>query len=171
MSAFTKTVMMTIAVAAIGLSGVAEAREGRVKARGQNGVVAAGAGPNGGAYARGRGAVQNDNGSVTSASGAVARGPNGGRGARASTTTVNPDGSATHQGGFVAEGAQGSVASSGSAARNADGTYSGARSTQATSATTGATYKGSTSYDSTTGVTRTATCTDAAGAAIVCPSR
>lgn len=171
MSVFTKTSMIALAVAALAISGVAEAREGRVKARGQNGVVAAGAGPNGGAAVRGRGAVQNDDGSVTAASGAAVRGPNGGRGARASTTTVNPDGSATRQGGFAAETDQGAIASSGSATRNADGTYSGSRATQATSAVTGNTYQGTTSYDPSTGITRTSTCTDASGAAITCPSR
>ena len=62
---FTKTLIAAAAIAAIVLSSAAEARQGRVVARGQNGAVAAGAGPNGGAYARGHGAVQNADGSVT----------------------------------------------------------------------------------------------------------
>jgi hypothetical protein len=161
---------MTLAAAALAFSmaGVAEAREGRIAARGQNGAVIAGAGPNGGAVVRGRGAVQNEDGSVTAGSAGAVRTPSGGRAARASTTTANPDGSATRRGGFAAEGANGSVASSGSATRNADGTASGSRSTSATNAA-GGTYQGTTTYDSATGITRTTVCTDPSGATVACP--
>lgn len=164
----TTALAATLAVTLIA-AGVAEAREGRVRARGDKGVVTGVAGPNGGAAVRGRGAVQNPDGSVTAGSAAAARTPQGGRAARASTTTVNPDGSATHKGGFAAEGANGGTAvSQGSATRNADGTVSGSRSTQAT-APSGATYQGTSSYDPATGVTRTTTCTNASGAVVACP--
>jgi hypothetical protein len=147
----------------------ADAREGRVKARGQNGVAAAGAGPNGGAFARGAGCVENQAGGQTCASGGAARTPNGSRAARASSTTVNPDGSATRRGGFAAKGANGgAVASTGATTRDADGNVSGQRETNATGAK-GATYQGQVTYDSTNGLARTATCKNAEGVVVPCP--
>lgn len=162
----------SLAVAAAALTlvagSVAEARQGRVAARGQNGAVVAGAGPNGGAGVRARGCTQGDT-SATCASGGAVRGPNGGRGARASTTTVNEDGSATRRSGLAAQGSDGgTLTSTGSTTRNADGTVNGARSTSATAAD-GSTYQGTTTYDPATGVTRTTTCTDASGAVVACP--
>jgi hypothetical protein len=53
--------------------------------------------------------------------------------------------------------------------RNADGTYSGVRTSTATSSATGNTYNGSTQVDPATGrPVRSASCTDAAGKAIAC---
>jgi hypothetical protein len=170
----TKMTTKILTAAALGLAFAvalaaphADAREGRVKARGEHGAVAAGAGPNGGAFARGAGAKQNADGSVTAASGGVARGPNGAKAARASTTTVNPDGSASRRGGFAASGANGAIASTGSTTRNADGTVDAQRTTEATGAK--GSYEGQTTYNSTTGVTRQTTCTDPSGAVVACP--
>ncbi len=162
------TLAVTLATGLVATS-VAEAREGRIRARGENGVAAAAAGPNGGAFARGRGAVQNQDGSVTSGSAGAIRTPQGARAVRGSTTTVNPDGSATRRSGFAAQSAQGGVVTSqGSSTLNADGTYSGARSTEATGPE-GATYQGTTTYNPETGVVRSATCTDPTGAVVACP--
>jgi hypothetical protein len=167
-----KTLMMlaasVCAIAVVG-AGVADAREGRVRARGENGVVTGAVGPSGGATVRGRGAVQNPDGSVTAGSAGAVRTPAGNAAVRASTTTVNPDGSAVRRSGFAAQGANGaSAVSEGTTTRNADGTYDSTRNTQATTAT-GNTYQGTTTYDPTTGVTRSTTCTDASGATIACP--
>lgn len=125
-------VAATALFALVAADATAQSR-GRVRAAGENGAVAAGVGPQGGAFVRGRGAVQNPDGSTTAAGGGAARGPNGGRVARGATTTVNPDGSATRRGAVAAQGPNGgSGSSTGSATRNADGTYSGARNTAAT---------------------------------------
>lgn len=148
----------------------ADAQRARVHARGNGGSVTAARGPNGSAI-RGHGAVQNADGSVTTASGGAFRTATG-AGARASTTTVNPDGSATHRGGFAAQGTRGSASSSGSLTRNADGTYSGGRTSSGTNAATGTSYNGSTQIDPTTGQpVHSGTCTDASGAVIACPRR
>lgn len=162
----------SLAVAAVTLTlaaaDVAEARQGRIAARGQNGAVVAGAGPNGGAGVRARGCAQGET-SVTCASGGAVRGPNGGRGARASRTIVNEDGSATRNSGLAVRGADGgALTSTGSTTRNSDGTVNGSRSTSAIAAD-GSTYQGTTTYDPATGLTRTTTCTDASGAAVACP--
>jgi len=162
----------SLAVAAAALTmvvaDVADARQGRVAARGQNGAVVAGAGPNGGAGVRARGCTQGDT-SATCASGGAVRSPNGDRGARASTTTVNEDGSATRTSGLAAQGADGgTLSSTGATTRNADGTVNGSRSSSAT-APDGSTYQGATTYDPATGVARTTTCTDASGAVVTCP--
>ena len=150
--------------------GTAEARQGIVKARGPNGAATAVRGPNGGAGMRGRGMVQNEDGSVTRASGGAWRNANGGTSLRGRTTTVNPDGSATHSGSAYASGAKGTAESSGSFARDADGNWTGSRNSSATNAETGNSYAGSVSIDPATGKpVRTATCTDASGTVIACP--
>lgn len=167
----TKTLSILAAAAAVTLAIVpaADAASGRVKARGANGGFAAGT-HNGNSYARGWGVRQNADGSTTYGSGGAFRLNNGAAGVRGSTTTVNPDGSATRQGGFAASGSKGSVTSQGSATRSADGTLSGSRNTDVTAAN-GNTYSGTTTYDPATGVTHTATCRDASGGSISCPSR
>lgn len=96
---------------------------------------------------------------------------NGGTVSRVGKFQKNADGSATRQGAFSASGARGDVTSSGSTTRNADGTVSVSRDTQATNSATGNSANVSTTYQSGQGVTRTVTCTDAAGAAIPCPTR
>jgi len=159
-----------IAAAMLMGSGAAEARQGVIKARGQNGMVKAAHGPNGGSSIRGRGVRQNDDGSVTRASGAGYRTPNGGTSARRSATTVNPDGSLTRDARYDASGQNGSVNSAGSVYRDSDGNWSGSRSTSATNANNGNSYQGSTWIDPATGKpVHSGTCYDAAGAAIACP--
>ena len=54
--------------------------------------------------------------------------------------------------------------------RNADGSASGERSTTATNADTGVTYNGSTTYTKGSGVSRSASCTDASGNTVTCGS-
>lgn len=166
----TLTIMIgSVAALALVAADASAQSRGRVRAQGDNGMVAAGAGPQGGAYVRGRGAVHNADGSVTSASGGAVRGPNGGRAGRASTMTVNPDGSATRQSVAGGQGPNGGQAiTSGETTRNADGTYSTTRNTSATGPQ-GATYSGQTTYDPVNGVQRNATCTNTAGQVVPCP--
>ncbi len=148
----------------------AEARQGVVRVHGTNGAASAVKGPNGGAAIRGRGAVQNEDGSVTAGRGAAYRRPNGGTGVRGSTTTVNPDGSGTHSGAYSASGPNGSVDSAGAVSRDAAGNWSGGRSTSATNATTGNSYQGSTSIDPETGQpVHSGSCYNANGDPISCP--
>jgi hypothetical protein len=100
-----------------------------------------------------------------------ADGGNGGSAARAGKTTIAADGSATHQSGVVAQSAKGSVESSGGATRDAAGNVTQARSSTVTSATTGNTMNTSSSYSKDTGVTRSASCYNASGVSIACPTR
>ena len=124
------------------------------------GFIAGGSSASGAAYLRGR-SVSRDG------SGGVYRGPNGGTAVRAGQTTRSADGTISHQSGFAAQGAGGgSVQSSGGLTRSAAGVNQ-SRATTATAAN-GNTYSGSTSYDPQTGLSHTATCTDAAGNAIAC---
>ena len=166
------TSKLTTAVAVFGLiatATIANARPNRVRAAGQNGSIGVISGPNGSAM-RTRGAVQNADGSVTSGRAGGFKAANGATGGRASTTTVNPDGSANRRSMRGASGAAGNYATASDVTRNADGTYSGGRTTSATNAATGNTYNGSTQIDPATGKpVRTATCTDAAGNSIACP--
>lgn len=109
------------------------------------------------------------NGRVSS--GGTFHGPNGAVGGRAGTTTFSSDGSAQHQSGMAVSGSQGSVKSTGSATVDANGNVTQSRDTSVTNATTGNSYQGSTSYNSSTGVTHSATCYDGSGNVIACPSR
>ncbi len=162
------SMLIPVLIGATVFASVAADAQSRGRVRTPNGVAAGATGPNG-TVVRGRGAVRNPDGSVTTASGGAYQTANG-QGARGATTTVNPDGSATRRGGFAAEGTRGSAASSGSVTRNADGTYSGGRTTTGTSATTGNSYNGSTQIDPATGKpVRSGTCTNASGAVIACP--
>lgn len=169
MSAIKTFAILAATASLLATSIAAEARPTRVKAAGNNGAVSAVKGPNGSAV-RGRGAVRNADGSVTAGSGGAFKTANGGKGYRGSTTTVNPDGSANRRSALSGSGAKGSVSSQSDVTRNADGSYSGGRTTSATSATTGNSYNGSTQIDPATGKpVRTATCTNASGAVIPCP--
>lgn len=130
------------------------------------GRAVAARGPNGGAYARGR-AVQTDGmGNGTVASGRAFRGPDGATGARTGTTSRSDDGTVTHQGRLAANGAKGSVESSGGFTKTEDG-ITQSRTTTATGAN-GGSYQGSTSYDKNTGLTHSASCTDASGNSVPC---
>jgi hypothetical protein len=151
------------------MAATADARPTRAKAAGQNGSVTAIKGANGSGV-RARGAVKNADGSVTSGRTGAFQTANGAKGARGSTTTINPDGSANRRTARGATGARGSYGTTSDVTRNADGTYSGGRSTNATSNATGNTYNGSTQIDPATGKpVRSATCTNASGAVIACP--
>lgn len=126
-------------------------------------------GPNGAGVRRARGVATDGAGNATARSAAAVRGPNGGMARRAGSTQVNSDGSATHQSNVQATGAHGStVQSSGSATRSADGSVTQSREASATNARTGNSVRSSVSYDSNTGVSRSATCYDASGAVIAC---
>ncbi len=151
-------------------AGVAEARQGVIRARGPNGAVTAVKGPNGGGAIRASGVRQNPDGSVSRASGGAYRTPNGGTSVRRSATTVNPDGSVSRNGAYDASGPRGSVSSNGSVSRDAYGNWTGGRSTSATNAATGNSYQGSTMIDPTTGKpVHSGTCYDASGVVIACP--
>lgn len=127
-------------------------------------------GPNG-AVLRGRTATTDGqgNGSVTSRGAAM--GAQGGMAVRQGSTTRNADGSASHSGAVSAQNAQGSLQSSGGATRNADGTVTQARTSTATSAATGNSVQTQSSYGKDTGLARSATCYDASGTAMPCPTR
>lgn len=157
------------AIALLTLADTASAATGHVRARGANGMVAAGS-SNGNSYVRGRGHTTNSDGSLTAASGGAFKLNNGAYGARASTTTVNPDGSATHSGSAYTAGARGTASTTGGFTRNADGTVSGARDTDITAAN-GNGYSGSTTYATGSGVSHSGSCHDASGATIACPGR
>lgn len=124
-----------------------------------------------GVAVRGRAVRTDGQGNATAVSGGAVKGVNGGSAARAGKTTVAVDGSATHQSGVTAQSAKGSLESSGSATRDAAGNVTQARSSTVTSATTGNTLNTSSSYSKDTGVTRSASCYNAAGASIACPTR
>ena len=109
------------------------------------------------------------NGSVTRRGAAV--GAQGGVAARQGSTTRSADGSASHSGTVSAQNAQGSLHSSGGASRNADGSVEQARSTTATSAATGNSVQTQSSYSKDSGLSRSATCYDASGTAMACPTR
>ncbi len=162
---------MAAAVAALMITSVAaDARPKRAKASGPNGSITAVQGVNGSGV-RARGAKQNADGSVTTGRAGAFKTANGAQGGRASSTTVNPDRSANRVSKRGASGEAGTYSSSSDVTRNADGSYSGGRTTTATSNSTGTTYKGSTQIDPATGKpVRTASCTNAAGEAIACPT-
>jgi hypothetical protein len=166
---FSKLGLVAATAALVMVSAAADARPTRGKVVGQNGSISGVSGANGGTI-RGRKTVQNADGSVTTKSGRAAQTANGGKGYRSGTTTVNPDGSANRRSAAAASGPRGSAATSSNVTRNADGTYSGGRTSTATSTATGNTYNGSTQIDPATGKpVRTATCTNASGAVIACP--
>ena len=163
-------IVMALALSGAFVAGTAEARDGYFRARGANGVVAGGAGPNGGAFVRGRGHYQDSNGTLYLRRGGAVRTPNGGYAGRSSSTVANPDGSLTHRGALHADGPQGTVDSSGSFNRATDGTWTGSQSTTATSKTSGSSFHGSTTIDPATGKpVHSGACYDASGAQIACP--
>jgi hypothetical protein len=110
-------------------------------------------------------AVGGSAGEVTTATGTAKR---------SGKFSKSADGSATRSGSSSGSGARGSYSTSASTTRTADGNVSGGRSTQVTSAATGNSADINTTYtkgDGNIGATRTATCKDASGATITCPSR
>lgn len=158
-------------IAASTISVVEASAQGRVRGARVNeaGGVTAGTAYNTGNRAGARGVITDGEGNGAAGGASCAAGA-AGRACRAGATTVTADGTVQHQSGAQAEGANGGVASTqGGFTRNADGTYSGARTTSATGAA-GNSYNAQTTYDSTTGVTRSVTCTDPTGAVIACPN-
>lgn len=165
MTKFHTALTAATVLAALALASTAEAK-GTLRVRGTNGHGTVTAGQRGVA-GRAGGTVVAEDGTVTHGSGGGFLGANGARGARASTTSVSPDGTVSHQGAASTSGARGSASTQGGFTRNADGTASGSRTTQATNAYTGNSYSGSTTVDNGT-VSHTGTCTNAAGAVIPC---
>ncbi len=127
-------------------------------------------GPNG-AVLRGRNATADGQGNASVSSRGAAVGAQGGVAVRQGSTTRSADGSASHSGTVSAQNAHGSLHSSGGATRNADGTVTQARSTTATSAATGNSVQAQSSYSKDSGLSRSATCYDASGTAMACPTR
>lgn len=166
----TKFAIAAVALLAVGAFSIPEASaQGRIRgARVNNaGGVTAGQAYNTGQRAGARGVITDGQGNGAAGSASCAAGA-AGRACRAGVTTRTADGAVNHQSGAVVEGANGGTAATqGGFTRNADGTYSGGRTTSA-SGDRGS-YNAETSYDSETGVTRTVTCTDPAGAAVACP--
>ena len=127
-------------------------------------------GPNG-AVLRGRTATTDGQGNASVTSRGAAMGAQGGMAVRQGSTTRNADGSASYSGAVSAQNAQGSLQSNGGATRNADGTVTQGRTTTATSAATGNSVQTQSSYGKDTGLARSATCYDASGTAMPCPTR
>ena len=127
-------------------------------------------GPNG-VVLRGRTATTDGQGNASVTSRGAAVGAQGSTAVRQGSTTHGADGSASHSGTVSAQNAQGNLQSSGGATRNADGTVTQARSTTATSAATGNSVQAQSSYSKDTGLSRSATCYDASGTAMACPTR
>lgn len=139
----------------------------------QTGVAHTGvarSGPNG-VMLRGRTATTDGQGSGSVTSRGAAVGAQGGVAARQGSTTRSADGSASHSGTVSAQNAQGSLHSSGGAARNADGSVTQARTSTATSGATGNSVQAQSSYSQASGLSRNATCYDASGTAMACPTR
>lgn len=132
---------------------------------------AARATPSGGGLLRGRTATTDGQGNASVTSRGAAVGAQGGMAERQGSTTRRADGSASHSGTVSAQNVQGSLQSSGGATRNADGTVMQARSTTATSAATGNSVQAQSSYSKDSGLSRSATCYDASGTAMACPTR
>lgn len=95
----------------------------------------------------------------------------GGQGSRSTRFKRQADGSidASRQG-SVTTANGGSADRDTSYTRNADGSASAERSTSATNARTGVSYDGSTRWTQGQGLTRSGTCTDAAGHTVTCGS-
>lgn len=127
-------------------------------------------GPNGGVL-RGRTATTDGQGNTSVTSRGAVVGAQCGMAVRQGSTTRDADGSASHSGSLSAQNARGSLQSSGGATRNADGTVTQARTSTATSAATGNSVQTQSSYSQGSGLSRSATCYDASGAVMACPSR
>ena len=112
----------------------------------------------------------NPQGGVTATTVAAHRGANGATALRAGKTATAADGTMHHASAIRAQSAKGSVQSSGSSSRDAAGDLTQARSSTITSAATGDTMKTSSSYSKDTGRTRSASCYDANGGNIACPT-
>jgi hypothetical protein len=124
-----------------------------------------------GAAAGRRGIVADGQGNVKGAASGAFTTQSGVQGARNARINRSSDGSATASGQASVSGASGSADRSGSYTRNADGTASGERGTTVTNANTGVTFDAATTYNKGSGVSRSASCKDAAGNSVTCFSR
>lgn len=122
-----------------------------------------------GNMARGRVVRTDGQGNAAAVSGGAFQAAHGARGARAGAIYRSADGSLQHQSGMTASGSRGSATSSGTATVSTDGSITQSRNTTLNNATTGNSYQGNTSYNSTNGLTHSATCYDGSGNVIVCP--
>jgi len=178
-----RSAVLLSAIATLGLSaGLALAAPAEAQARARHRVEhhadgstashtgVARSGPNG-TVLRGRTATTDGQGNASVTRRGAAVGTQGGVAVRQGSTTRNADGSASHSGSLSAQNAQGSLQSSGGATRNADGTVMQARTSTATSAVTGNSVQTQSSYSQDSGLSRSATCYDASGAAMACPTR
>jgi hypothetical protein len=110
-------------------------------------------------------------GNVVGASSSAFTTDAGGHGARSARYDRNADGSASASANASANGQNGSAERNASWTRNADGSASGSRNTTVTNANTGVTYDGATTYSKGSGLSRSASCTDAAGNSVSCGRR
>jgi hypothetical protein len=175
-SATALTTALTCALLATGFATPTEAASRHaVRTHADGGTTAAKTitrqGPQGGTRVRNRSTTADGQGNASTAGGASTTGPNGATAVRSGRASRSADGSAQRSGEFAASGAKGSVQTSGSSSKTADGAVNASRNTTATSATTGNSVQSTASYNQATGVTRSTTCYDAAGAAMSCPSR
>ncbi len=115
-----------------------------------------------------RGLVADGQGHAAGASRAGVTTASGGQGLRTRAFERSSDGSAAARGEASYSGPKVSAQRSGSATRSADGSASAERSGSITRAETGHTVSSSASYTQGDGVSRSVSCTDAAGQSIDC---
>lgn len=171
MNRFTVAAASIIAMGAFAIQ-TADAQVARGGGRGPNGGAAAGqvhdrTGPNGGKIVGGRGVATDGQGNAVVGSANCAKGASAAA-CRAGSTTRTADGTVNHNSGFTSNGPNGgAVTSSGGLTKSADGTIDQSRSTTATGQN--GTVAVDQSYNSSTGSSRTVTCSDASGAVVACP--
>lgn len=125
-------------------------------------------GADGNYYKNGHGAYTDGSGNGRAWRSKGFHAPNGTSANMATGTTRNADGSLQHQSARYYNGQNGNVSSNGTFSKNTDGQVTGNKNTSATGAN-GASYTGSSSYDPTTGLTRTQICTNQYGETVQCP--
>jgi len=123
-----------------------------------------------GAAAGQNGVVADGQGNATGAARSGFTTAPGGQGLRWAQFNRTSDGAVNASGQATASGTNGSAERSGSFTRSADGSASGERSTTLTNTNTGTTFDGSASYTKGSGITRSASCKDAAGNTVACGS-
>lgn len=169
----------TIAVATLIAAGLlasqaAEAQVARGHVRLPSGAAAGGqihkrTGPDGGTLIGGRRAARDGHGNAVVGGANCATGA-AGQACRAGRTTRTADGTVTHRSGVDIDGANGrALTSTGDFTKSADGAITHDRTTSASGANGSVTIDKS--YATGTGRTRTATCANAAGEVVACPTR
>lgn len=124
-----------------------------------------------GAYGRRQAIVGDGAGNVAGANQGAFTTQSGAQGARSSRFKRGADGSVQADSHGAVSGDKGSAQRDASFTRTADGSASGERTTTATNNKTGVTYDASTSYSKGSGISRSASCTDASGNSVACISR